>query len=160
MLVPSVNPHPQGRLIAAFLLGWVFYLLVCGLAVLPLVSIAPAYSAELMALAALIAAGLSLLGTRRALAAGQARMRPLRDGASVLRWVDVFADESPGFWELTARTPDFARYEFVLRVHMVAFDEALDVRVRPDGAVIIDGPQGRVQAVAAHLIDAGAARPI
>lgn len=160
MLVPNPNPHPRGRLIAAFALGWVLYLLVCGLAVLPVVSIFPAFSAEAVGLAALVAAGLSLLGLRRALTVGQVRLRATRDGAAVLRWVDVFADESPGFWELAARTPDFARYEFILRVHMVGFEEALDVRVLPDNAVVIDGPQGRAQALARHLVDANAAHMI
>ena len=160
MLVANPDPRPRGRLIAAFLLGWVLYLLVCELAVLPVVSVLPAYSAEAVGLAALVAAGLSVFGLRRALAGDRVRVRAVRDGAAVLRWVDVFADEASGFWELTARTPDFARYEFTLRVYLVGFDDALDVRVLPNGAIVIEGPRGRVQAVVRHLVDAGAAHLI
>ena len=160
MLVANPDPRPRGRLIAAFLLGWVLYLLICELAVLPVVSVLPAYSAEAVGLAALVAAGLSAFGLRRALALGQVRLRAVRDGAAVLRWVDVFADEASGFWELAARTPDFARYEFSLRVYLIGFDDALDVRVQASGLVVIDGPRGRVQAVVRHLVEANAAHPI
>ncbi len=156
MLLPSSNPHPTSRLVAAFGLGWVLFLVVGEMLLLPALSLVDAYYVEGTALVVLAAAGLSWLILRRALQPGQARLHT-RDAAAVLRWADVYADEASGFWEVAAREPGFVRYDFTLRVLLVGFEESLEVRARPDGAVVIDGPRGQVAALARHLIDAGAA---
>jgi len=156
MLLPNPNPHPTGRLVAAFGLGWVLFLVVGEMVLLPALSLWDAYYVEGTALGVLGAAGLSWLSLRRALMPGQVRLRT-RDAAAILRWADVYADEASGFWEATEREPGFVRYDFTLRVLLVGFEESLEVRARPDGAVVIDGPRGQVAALARHLIDAGAA---